>query len=197
MSAEALVPDEGHDRFNRDLQIQCEEALTRTFTNFRSYLFSYCVKIGVPESDVEDLLQEAWIIAHEHLHQLRDPKAIAAWVRRILWTRACNKHRRRREWTVAGDDSTHDDGEIWGHTSLEETPLEILLAEERARVLRASVTELREIDRTALDAFYLRGMTLKEAALEEGVPIGTMKRRLHMGRKRLLASMPAEFLDDA
>jgi len=40
-------------------------------------------------------------------------------------------------------------------------------------------------DRATLEAFYLRGRSLKQMAREFEVPTGTIKRRLHVARLRL------------
>ena len=41
------------------------------------------------------------------------------------------------------------------------------------------------MDRKTLEAFYVRGQSLVEMSTEFGSPIGTIKRRLHVARKRL------------
>jgi RNA polymerase sigma-70 factor (ECF subfamily) len=57
-------------------------------------------------------------------------------------------------------------------------------AEERA-ALRAGLRRLKAGDRATLEAFYLRGQSLKQMARTSGAPLGTIKRRLHVARKRL------------
>ena len=51
--------------------------------------------------------------------------------------------------------------------------------------LKAALAELKPLDRQALEAFYLRGRSLKQIAREFAVPTGTVKRRLHVARLRL------------
>ena len=41
------------------------------------------------------------------------------------------------------------------------------------------------LDRQTLEAFYIRGRSLKQMAREFEVPTGTIKRRLHVARLRL------------
>jgi RNA polymerase sigma-70 factor (ECF subfamily) len=41
------------------------------------------------------------------------------------------------------------------------------------------------MDRETLMAFYIKGQSLHEMAREFGAPLGTIKRRLHVARKRL------------
>ena len=58
-------------------------------------------------------------------------------------------------------------------------------AGEAVEQLKAALAELKPLDRQALEAFYLRGRSLKQIAREFAVPTGTVKRRLHVARLRL------------
>ena len=61
---------------------------------------------------------------------------------------------------------------------------DLLRAEQRSAV-QAGLRRLKPLDRQALEAFYLRGRSLKRIARELDVPVGTIKRRLHVARRRL------------
>ena len=69
------------------------------------------------------------------------------------------------------------------------TPLAEALANERAQAVRAGLRRLRPLDRETLEAFYVRGQSLIEMADEFDAPIGTIKRRLHVARKRLASEL--------
>ena len=58
------------------------------------------------------------------------------------------------------------------------------LAEAKAG-LHVGLNELKPLDRETLEAFYLRGRSLKQMSREFETPIGTIKRRLHVARLRL------------
>jgi RNA polymerase sigma-70 factor (ECF subfamily) len=66
-----------------------------------------------------------------------------------------------------------------------ETPLAQVLEGERQTQVRAGLSRLRDLDRETLVAFYVNGKTLIEMADEFDAPVGTIKRRLHVARKRL------------
>ena len=67
----------------------------------------------------------------------------------------------------------------------EVTPLVLAIQSERRRSVRSGFEELRLLDREALNAYYLEGKTVAEIAEEFAAPVGTIKRRLHVARKRL------------
>jgi RNA polymerase sigma-70 factor (ECF subfamily) len=50
---------------------------------------------------------------------------------------------------------------------------------------------LGELDRHTLEAFYFRGQSLAEMSRAFAAPVGTIKRRLHVARKRLAAQLEA------
>jgi RNA polymerase sigma-70 factor (ECF subfamily) len=70
-----------------------------------------------------------------------------------------------------------------------------LISRERAERLWDALGRLKSLDREALDAFYMRGLTLIEIAETLEVPIGTVKRRLHTARKRLKRALEASVID--
>jgi len=63
--------------------------------------------------------------------------------------------------------------------------------EAQQRVL-CRLNDLRSMDREALVAFYLEGKSLAEISHEFAVPVGTVKRRLHVARKRLAKLLEQE-----
>jgi RNA polymerase sigma-70 factor (ECF subfamily) len=65
------------------------------------------------------------------------------------------------------------------------TPLAAALDQERARQVRDGLNRLGELDRDTLVAFYVDGQSLIEMSTAFRSPIGTIKRRLHVARKRL------------
>ena len=65
------------------------------------------------------------------------------------------------------------------------TPLSVVLQGERHSQVRAGLSRLRELDRETLEAFYVKGHSLIEMSDEFDAPLGTIKRRLHVARKRL------------
>ena len=70
-----------------------------------------------------------------------------------------------------------------------ETPLDSVLDGERCEQVRDGLERLGDVDRATLEAFYIGGQSLIEMAEHFEAPIGTIKRRLHVARKRLAREM--------
>ena len=66
-----------------------------------------------------------------------------------------------------------------------DTPLHFVLLGEQKAQLWAGLRKLGELDRDTLVAFYVKGRSLSEMSHEFDAPLGTIKRRLHVARKRL------------
>jgi RNA polymerase sigma-70 factor (ECF subfamily) len=129
--------------------------------------------------EAQELCQEVFIQALVKLDQLRVPEAFAGWLLAIANRLAINRAVRRRPLPGAAPD-------VLASACVEsETPLCAALARERQRQVRAGLDRLGELDRDTLVAFYVDGRSLVEMSDEFQSPVGTIKRRLHVARKRL------------
>jgi len=133
--------------------------------------------------EAEELVQDVFIHAFDRISQLRVPEAFGGWLRQIIRRMAINRMTRRRA-TV----SVEIDGLDAAYCE-QETPLDRALSKERCQQVRCGLERLGDMDRRTLEAFYIGGHTLIEMAEQFDAPIGTIKRRLHIARKRLAAEM--------
>ncbi len=133
--------------------------------------------------EAEELVQDVFIHAFDRLEQLRVPEAFGGWLRQIVRRMAIN-HLTRRRVTVSMDQSA-----LEGMAIRCQTPLDDLLGGERFQQVRNGLERLGEIDRLTLEAFYIGGHSLLEMAVQFEAPLGTIKRRLHVARKRLAQEM--------
>lgn len=127
--------------------------------------------------DADDLFQE---VAVRILSgpALRNEGAREAWTYRIAENAALTMIRQRRPADLVDflDTSVED-----RHDGPEEAAIEA----ERAQILVENVRKLSKLDFDVLNEYYCHGKTTPVIAEELGVPIGTVKRRLHIARKNL------------
>ena len=129
--------------------------------------------------EAQELAQDVFVHAMRKLPQLRDPRCFAGWLRRITARMAINRLTRR--------------GPLFGAETemLDAVPARTRGAEHEYAVgeavgqLKVGLARLKPLDRLTLEAFYIRGRSLKQIAREFEVPTGTVKRRLHVARARL------------
>jgi RNA polymerase sigma-70 factor (ECF subfamily) len=130
-------------------------------------------------AEAQEVCQEVLVRAMQKISQLREPEAFGAWLQSVTNRMAINRAVRKRSVAVAEPEmlaSTYVDSD---------TPLTKVLARERASQVRAGLGRLGALDRDTLVAFYVQGQTLVEMSQEFRSPVGTIKRRLHVARKRL------------
>jgi RNA polymerase sigma-70 factor (ECF subfamily) len=155
------------------------EAFGELAQRFEPMVYSIALRRLGNHSEAQELCQEVLVKAMQRIHQLKVPAAFGGWLRSITVRMAINRQVRRAP-TIATEPQMLDT------TCVESsTPLDAVLANERARQVRGGLAQLRELDRSTLEAFYVRGESLSQMSAAFEAPIGTIKRRLHVARKRL------------
>lgn len=130
-------------------------------------------------AEAQELCQEVFVKALQRLHQLKEPAAFGGWLRSITVRMAINRQIRRPP-TVSAEPQM-----LAATCGPSATPYENLVRYEQAEQVHHGLGRLGEMDRDTLTAFYLRGESLNEMSASSGAPVGTIKRRLHVARKRL------------
>lgn len=138
--------------------------------------------------DAQELTQDVFVHAMRKLPQLRDARCFAGWLRRITARMAINRLTRRGPLFGAEPEML----DTVAARSVD--PVERMEVGEAVAQMRAALGELKPLDRQTLEAFYLRGRSLKQMGREFEVPTGTIKRRLHVARQRLKAVMEGEVM---
>jgi RNA polymerase sigma-70 factor (ECF subfamily) len=130
-------------------------------------------------AEAEELSQDVFVKALEKLHQLKTPEAFGGWLRSIATRMAINAAVRR------GPSFATEPEVLEATCSSGQTPLENVLAIERTNQVHAGLARLGSLDRETLVAFYVDGQSVREMSDGFSSPVGTIKRRLHVARKRL------------
>ena len=127
----------------------------------------------------QDLTQDVLLHAFVKLRQLRQPAAFPGWLHQMTTRRVLNHVRRTHADALRGEEL------LRGQASATFSPLEVLLSREQTACVQQGLARLKAIDRATLQAFYVDGKSLDTISREVGAPVGTIKRRLHVARKRL------------
>lgn len=129
----------------------------------------------VPRTEVDDLVQEVFLVAMRRLVALREPDAFGSWLATIARNRANDFHRAARpvdalpnEPETVGSGATASDA---GHTE--------------AIAALAAIRELPEAYRETLVLRLVEGMTGPEIAARTGLTPASVRVNLHRGMKML------------
>ncbi len=134
-------------------------------------------------TEAQELTQEVFLHSMTRLDQLRAVECFPGWLRQITVRMAINRLTRRGP--VHGAKA----GVLENVEATERGPLDNLVRTEQSAALYAALDRLKALDRETLTAFYIRGQSLQQMARTFETPVGTIKRRLHVARKRLRRQM--------
>ncbi|MEC9002188.1 MAG: sigma-70 family RNA polymerase sigma factor [Planctomycetota bacterium] len=157
----------------------CRKAFGELFEQFYPSVYAVTLKYSRNRHTAEEISQDVFIQAMEKIRQLRQPECFGAWLRAIARRMTINQQTRKRSCLSLVPELLSDD---LSETTL---PSEAVLEKERAEVIQQGLDQLGVMDRNTLVAFYLRHQSLATMSDEFEAPLGTIKRRLHVARRRL------------
>jgi RNA polymerase sigma factor (sigma-70 family) len=149
----------------------------------------------------EDLVQELLVRLYPKLDELRGLDKIRPWALRVMYRIFVDQVRRTRSSPVQfGAEAREDNGEEEGQEFIDpaEGPAELLEQQLTQERVIAAWESLGEEHRVVLSMHDIEDYSLPELAEIMGVPIGTLKSRLHRARAKLrdlLATERFESLD--
>jgi RNA polymerase sigma-70 factor (ECF subfamily) len=127
----------------------------------------------------EDAVQEAFVQVIRSVSTLRDPASFRPWFYRIV-INVAKRLSRSTNRSLSLDLLTHDQVDL---SAL--SPDESAIGIEEIQLVRAAVADLNEAHREVIILRYYTGLSDDEMAVTLGVPIGTIKSRLHRAREAL------------
>jgi RNA polymerase sigma-70 factor (ECF subfamily) len=160
-------------------------AFDELFSRYQRAVYLTVLRRLGNEAEAQELVQEVFIQALRKIRQLANPVCFGGWLRSIAQRMAINRAMRSRS-AVSLDTERMTPDFAEG-----DTPLGEILARERADQVRHGLDRLADLDRDTLVAFYFHGRSLVEMSDQFDSPVGTIKRRLHVARKRLAKELAA------
>jgi RNA polymerase sigma-70 factor, ECF subfamily len=154
------------------------DALSEVIAQYHHRLYRFLARLVQDDGLAEDLFQQTWIRVIEKVRQYDARRSFDAWLFAVARNLAIDVLRRRRDGSLdAPDASGHP---LADHlTAAGPDPLEQALDSERGAVLAAALAELPAIHREVLTLRFEEDMKLDEIAEVAGIPLSTVKSRLH------------------
>jgi RNA polymerase sigma-70 factor (ECF subfamily) len=162
-----------------DAQKGNREAFGDLFQRYEGMILVIATRKLGNNADAQELCQDVFVQAMQKLPQLRAPEAFGSWLKRIAHRMAINRMVRKGPVIATDPANLVSKCDDYGD------PIQGALDAERCEQVRAGLSRLRDLDRETLEAFYIKGHSLREMSASFDAPLGTIKRRLHMARKRL------------
>ena len=164
------------------------EALDELFSRHRRRLYNTARRVMGNSNEVEDALQDGLLCAFRHRSGFKGRCQLLTWVTSIVVNAALMRLRRMRPGVMISIDQklNREDPPLANRIpDPGPNPEEVYARQERLRILEQKVRGLPTAYRQALSLCGVQGLSNREAAQALGVPIGTLKSRLHRARLQL------------
>ncbi|MGB7326327.1 MAG: RNA polymerase sigma factor [Rubripirellula sp.] len=165
-----------------------ETLMRRYEREIYSYLRRY---IGDAEL-AEDAFQGTFLQVHLKCHQFDPVRRFRPWLYAIATNQAIDVQRRNKRHRMVSLDRTavtdkDGSGGGWSEKLVGDSPDPLVVAteQENSRWIHESVSSLGESMQQVVQLVYYQGMKYREAADVLGIPVGTVKSRLHAAVQRL------------
>ncbi|HKU39271.1 MAG TPA: sigma-70 family RNA polymerase sigma factor [Polyangiales bacterium] len=164
-----LLEEEGSERLSAE----------ELFRAHATFVATFLYRLGTPRADIDDLVQEVFVIAHRKGGYVRGPAQPRSWLGAIA-SRVARTGRRSRSRTDPPNSPA-----IERAATPADAPERIDTRRELTRVQRA-LESLPLEQRAAFVLYELEGESCESIAAVWGVPLGTVYSRLHHARRRFL-----------
>ena len=155
-------------------------------------LYSYLRRLLGDGGLAEDVFQNTFMQLHVKRHMYQQGRPLRPWLYTIATNQAIDALRQFRRHQRVCLSTDHDESARRGDGSVlqalptaGEGPTREAERREHQRLVRAVVDALEEPLRVVLVLCYYQGMKYKEVAEIVGIPVGTVKSRLHTAIQRL------------
>ncbi len=152
-----------------------EEDFERLISKYKSVVYGTAYAYLSYNSDIDDVVQETFIEAYFNYGKIRDKEKIGAWLCGVARNISLKKLR-QTTFTLPIDD--------YEHIACENVE-EDFYRQERNKEIYNAIESLSKPIAETITLFYLAEKTVKEISSLLCVPEGTVKSRLHDGRKKL------------
>jgi RNA polymerase sigma-70 factor (ECF subfamily) len=164
------------------------KAFSELLRRYEGKIFRLALHITQNREDAEDVLQEAFLKAYEHLDQFQGQSKFYTWIVRIAVNQALMKLRKRKsDRSVSLDDDidTGEDKVAREIAAWDENPEQRYTREEMNQILTAAIEGLAPIYRAVFVLRDVDGLSTEEAAEALDLSVPAVKSRLLRARLQL------------
>ncbi len=163
---------------------------------YEKELYGYLRRYVGDATLAEDVFQNTFLKVYEKLDQYEQGRPFRPWLYTIATHQAVDTLRRQNRRKAVSLDRHGSSGLESDQSSLadllvarDESPQDAMSREEQKQALRQAVEELPELYRQVMLLAYYQEMKYKDIAEVLGVPLGTVKSRLHAAVNRLMGKL--------
>lgn len=171
-----------------DAGLDKRKAFEREAVPHMDALYRTALRMTKNQGDAEDLVQEAMIKAYRFWDRFEQGSNCRAWLFKIMTNIFINDYRSKSRAPVSVNVDDIDDNFLYGQLAQlgpEDNPEVQLFAKLFDDDVKSAIEELPDDFRIVVILSFLEQFSYQEIADIAGLQLGTVKSRLHRGRKLL------------
>jgi len=172
------------------------QAFSELVRRYENKIFRLAQHITQNREDAEDVLQETFLKAYEHLNQFQGQSKFYTWIVRIAVNQALMKLRRRKTDKSVSLDETIDTGEdtiVREIAAWDEDPEQRFSRDEIGEILDSAIESLEPPYRSVFVLRDIEELSTEETAEALGLSVPAVKSRLLRARLQLREKLTRQF----
>jgi RNA polymerase sigma-70 factor, ECF subfamily len=173
---------------SKSKDVQKRKAFEREALPHMDALYRTALRMTKNQNDAEDLVQEAYVKAYRFWDKFEPGSNCRAWLFKIMTNIFINDYRSKSRTPVSVNVDDIDDNFLYGQLANlgpEDNPERRLFAKIFDDDIKKAIEELPDDFRLVVVLSFLEGFSYQEIADIADLQLGTVKSRLHRGRKLL------------
>ena len=159
-------------------------------------VYAFCLRLLGDPAEAEDVAQDVFLTLYKSADTFRGDSAFSTWLLRIAKNQSLNriKYLERRGRSMRRSiDELGDERMIRVDDGVERRPDALLEGGETAALVQQAIATLGEEHRVVLVLRDVEDLSYEEISQITGLPIGTVKSRIHRGRSALATRLERIF----
>ncbi len=163
------------------------DAFETLYRRYKDGLYRTALAITRDRGAAEELLQDCFLRAYDHMDRVDGYNSLRPWLHRIIVNLSYNWATKKRLRLVSVE-------EVFDRLMMvpRASPERAFEREELLQVVDDALRSVSMAQRVVVVLFYLQGFSLAEIAYVLDCPVGTVKSRLHNARKALRQKLMAD-----
>ena len=156
------------------------DALGEIYDRHRHLVYRTALAICSDPEAAADLLQDVFLRLHRFAARIDPDRPLEPWLYRVTANQTYTWVKRHQRWSHPLEEIAE-----WLSSGLKHSPQYITEQDDESKRIQAAIAKLSLPHRVVVVMYYINDLSLHEIAEILEIPEGTVKSRLHYGRRAL------------
>jgi RNA polymerase sigma factor (sigma-70 family) len=161
-----------------------KQAFSHIINKYKNQLYATILRLTKNPHDAQDLVQEAFVKVYYQLDKYDKKGPFSSWFYRVAINHCMDEFRKKRYKQVEMTEDVMEKNP--NHPEL------VFLKREESRQLEALLVTLPEDERMIILLRYVNELSYEEISELAGVPVSTVRNKLHRAKKKLRKTVNCE-----